>query len=56
MGSSKPAKTTAKPVQPKRVKRERSEAEFPRRQSRRLLTKLGDYSNETPEERKIREA
>lgn len=58
LGTSKPAaQTKAKPVQPKaRVKRERDEAEFaPRRQSRRLKQQHGDYSNETPEERKIRE-
>ncbi|KJA27357.1 hypothetical protein HYPSUDRAFT_35227 [Hypholoma sublateritium FD-334 SS-4] len=55
LGSSSSSKTTAKPVQPKRVKRERSEAELPRRQSRRLLTKMGDYSKESKEERKLRE-
>ena len=54
LGSSS-SKTTAKPVQPKRVKRERSEVELPRRQSRRLLTKMGDFSKETKEERKLRE-
>lgn len=58
LGASKPAgQSRAKPVQPKtRVKREREETELaPRRQSRRLKLQHGDYSNETPEERKIRE-
>ena len=56
LGTSKPtAQSKAKPVQPKtRVKRERDETE-PRRQSRRLKEQHGDYSNETPAERKIRE-
>lgn len=54
VASAKPQNSTAKPVQPKRVKREREE-EAPRRQSRRLLTKLHGDLNETPEERKQRE-
>ncbi|KAF9564603.1 WD40 repeat-like protein [Agrocybe pediades] len=54
VASAKPQKSVAKPVQPKRVKREREE-EVPRRQSRRLLTKVHGDLNETPEERKLRE-
>ncbi|KAF8964048.1 WD40-repeat-containing domain protein, partial [Flammula alnicola] len=49
------AKSKAKPVQAKRVKRERPEVEAPRRQSSRLLTKFHENINETPEERKLRE-
>ncbi|KAF8910971.1 WD40-repeat-containing domain protein [Gymnopilus junonius] len=55
LGTSKTSKTAAKPVQPKRVKRERPEVEAPRRQSRRLLSKGHADPDETPEERKIRE-
>ena len=55
LGASKP-KTAAKPLQTKKVKRERPEVEIqPRRQSRRLLSKNHVDPNETPEERKIRE-
>jgi len=47
-------KRKATPVRPKTSKRERIEPEAPRRQSRRLLTKLHLDPNETPEERKLR--
>lgn len=52
---AKAAKATAKPVQAKRVKRERTE-ELPRRASRRLQTKLLGEKDETPEEKQLREA
>ncbi|CAA7271660.1 unnamed protein product [Cyclocybe aegerita] len=55
LGVSKSAKSSAKPVQPKRVKRERVEEVLPRRQSRRLLSKLNSDVEETSEERKLRE-
>ena len=58
-GGTHSAKSTGKrkaaPVRSKTSKRERVEPEAPRRQSRRLLTKLHPDPNETPEERKLRE-
>ncbi|KAF9483761.1 WD40 repeat-like protein [Pholiota conissans] len=54
LGPSK-AKTTAKPVQHKKVKRERSAEPQPRRQSRRLLSKAKGDVEETPQERALRE-
>ena len=53
LNSLSAAKTSAKPVQAKRVKRERPEEELvPRRQSKRLIKKSKD---ESPEEKKARE-
>lgn len=51
-------KTKAKPIQPSKrpPKRERSEPDAPRRQSSRLKKGAIDSANETPEERKQREA
>ncbi|KAF8197453.1 WD40-repeat-containing domain protein [Pholiota molesta] len=54
LGGPAKEKAAAKPVQPKKVKRERS-VELPRRQSRRLLSKAGGDVEGTPEERARRQ-
>lgn len=53
--STAPAKAPAKPVQNKRIKRERpDEILAPRRQSQRLMKKTTD-ADETPEEKQLRD-
>ncbi|KAJ7285780.1 WD40 repeat-like protein [Mycena rebaudengoi] len=53
---SKPVKSQAKPVQSKKPKREREETEGPRRQSARLRKEDAVDPNETPTQRKRRQA